>query len=129
MQRRVAGKRDNDRNLRAEPLCSTSAPVCQPICRIFFIHFTYTSQGLGRARPGLSQGSQLWPGLEFEKAKAASGQAKARALRPSQAETALTVALHRYCSDPLLKLIGPSKMLMNGFMFGQHSMSTLQMSE
>ena len=51
--------------------------------------FTYKSQGLGQAKPGPSCGQWLWPGLGFEKAKAASGQAKAGALRPSQARTAL----------------------------------------
>jgi hypothetical protein len=58
-------------------------------------HFTYKSRGPGWARPGPSQGSRLWPGLGFEKAKAASGQAKAGALRPSRAGTALLDA------DPL----------------------------
>jgi hypothetical protein len=57
-----------------------------------------TLSGLGRARPGPSQGSRLWPGLGFEKAEAASGQAKAGALRPSRAGTALFYRHLRYLS-------------------------------
>ena len=53
--------------------------------------FTYQSHGLGQAKPEPSHEWQLWPGLRFEEAKAASGQAKARAFRPSWAGTALTV--------------------------------------
>jgi len=50
---------------------------------------TYKSRGLGQAKPGPSRGWRLWPGLGFEQAKAASGQAKAGAFRPSRAGTAL----------------------------------------
>jgi hypothetical protein len=55
------------------------------------MHFTYKSRGLGRAKPGPSRDSRLWPGPGFEKAEAASGQAKAGAVRPSRAGTALSV--------------------------------------
>jgi hypothetical protein len=51
--------------------------------------FTYKSHGLGQAKPGPSCEWRLWPGLRFEEAKAASGQAKAGAFRPSQARTPL----------------------------------------
>ena len=51
--------------------------------------FTYKSHGLGQAKLEPSCEWQLWPGLRFEEAKAASGQAKARASRLSRAGTAL----------------------------------------
>jgi hypothetical protein len=57
------------------------------------MHFTYKGQGLGQAKPEQSQDSRLWPGPGFEKAEAASGQAKARALRPSWAGTALVTQI------------------------------------
>jgi hypothetical protein len=77
--------------MRMRSLCIvlSSSPVRQPICSEKIVHFTYKSQGLGQAKPEPSRGSQLWPGLGFEKAEAASGQAKAGALRPSRAGTAL----------------------------------------
>jgi hypothetical protein len=43
------------------------------------------SRGLGQAKPEPSREWRLWPGLTFDKAKAASGQAKAGAFRPSRA--------------------------------------------
>jgi hypothetical protein len=49
---------------------------------------TYTSHkshSLSQAKLGPSHGWWLWPSLRFGKAKAASGQAKARAFRPSWA--------------------------------------------
>ena len=51
------------------------------------------SCGLGQAKLEPNCGWQLWPGLGFEKAKAPLGQAKARAFRPSQAETSLVGVL------------------------------------
>jgi hypothetical protein len=53
--------------------------------------FTYKSRGLGQAKLEPSREWWLWPGLRFEEAKAASGQAKAGAFRPSRARTALGV--------------------------------------
>ena len=53
--------------------------------------FTYKSRGLGQAKPEPSREWRLWPGLRFEEAKAASGQAKAGAFRPSRAGTALHI--------------------------------------
>jgi hypothetical protein len=53
--------------------------------------FTYKSRGLGQAKPEPSREWRLWPGLRFEETKAASGQAKAGAFRPSWAGTALMV--------------------------------------
>ena len=47
--------------------------------------FTYRSRGLGQAKPEPSREWRLWPGLRFDKAKAASSQAKAGASRPSRA--------------------------------------------
>jgi hypothetical protein len=47
---------------------------------IFFItiyYCVYKSHGLGQAKPEPSRVRRLWLGLEFEKAKAGSGQAKA----------------------------------------------------
>ena len=54
--------------------------------------FTYKNRGLGQAKPEPSREWRLWPGLRFEEAKAASGQAKAGAFRPSRAGTALPVS-------------------------------------
>ena len=70
-------------------LCSS--PVHQLICSNFFLQSTYKSHGLGRAKLEPSQVWRLWPGLGFEKAEAASGQAKAAAFRPSRAGTALAI--------------------------------------
>jgi hypothetical protein len=53
---------------------------------IVYINITFYKQ-----KPGPSQLSRLWPGLGFEKAEAASGQAKAGAFRPSRAGTALFI--------------------------------------
>jgi hypothetical protein len=50
-----------------------------------YISTPYKSRGLGQAKPGPSRVWRLWLGLGFEKAKAGSGQAKARAFRPSRA--------------------------------------------
>jgi hypothetical protein len=47
------------------------------------------SPGLGQSQAGPSRGRRLWPGLEFLKTKAAPGQAKAGAFRPSRAGTSL----------------------------------------
>jgi hypothetical protein len=49
------------------------------------------SRGLGQAGPGPSREWRLWLGLALEKAKAASGQAKAAAFGPSRAGTSLIV--------------------------------------
>ena len=50
----------------------------------------YKSRGLGRAKPWPSRSRDPRLGLEFQKAGAALGWAKAAAFRPSRAGTALT---------------------------------------
>ena len=64
--------------------------VCQPICSLQVVKSKYKylyakSQGLSQAKPEPSWQWWLWPGLSFDKAKAASSQAKAGAFRPSWA--------------------------------------------
>ena len=49
----------------------------------------YKSHGLGRAKPWPSQSRDPWLGLEFQKAGATLGRAKATAFRPSRAGTVL----------------------------------------
>jgi hypothetical protein len=51
------------------------------------------SRGLGPAGPGPSREWRLWLGPALEKAKAASGQAKAAAFGPSRAGTSLVKIL------------------------------------
>jgi hypothetical protein len=59
--------------------------LCIFILFFFTIYCVYKSRGLGQAKPEPSRVRRLWLGLEFEKAKAGSGQAKAGAFRPSRA--------------------------------------------
>ena len=64
--------------------------VCWYMCQLWEHHaqnFIFIYKSCSLAKP--SHEWQLWPGL-FEEAKAASGQAKARAFRPSQAGTPLS---------------------------------------
>ena len=82
----------NDNN-KESPWAANITPS-QQSCWKYWLWFSYTSHGLGQAKPRPSCEWQLWPGLGFEKAKANSSWAKAMAFRPSQAGTTLIPTCH-----------------------------------